>query len=59
MKDSFPELLHYPVVARKKSGTWGVFCTACSDKENDYVYPCKFIGIANDWPPAELFEDNK
>ena len=32
---------HYYTVAPANNGRWGVFCLACSDKEGDYVWPCR------------------
>ena len=49
---------HVPQVARLSSGCWGVYCSACSAAENNYVYPCKHpdapLEWPADWPPPTL-----
>lgn len=32
---------HVYTIAPANDGRWGVFCLACSQKEEDYIYPCK------------------
>jgi hypothetical protein len=49
---------HTPAVAQLASGAWGVYCTACSADEGNYVYPCKLRTAKTIWPPAELVAAN-
>jgi hypothetical protein len=48
--------LHVPAVARRADGTWGVWCVACSEREQDYTYPCDENTRTDDWPPDVLVE---
>jgi hypothetical protein len=46
---------HYPEVAQRQAGEWGVFCHGCSNLEGDYVYPC-IVRPGDHWPPKTLYE---
>lgn len=41
---------HVPTLARARGETWGVFCLACSEREQDYVFPCR-DGM---WPTDQI-----
>ena len=35
------EVRHVYAIEERDIGIWGTYCLACSDAEQDYVYPCK------------------
>jgi hypothetical protein len=48
-------LRHQPALARRNDGGWGVYCLACSDEAQEYVYPCA-VHEWKGWPPPVLYE---
>ena len=50
-----PVEYHVPVVAQHADG-WAVFCQACSELADDYVYPCQQWQSGVVWPPPILVE---
>lgn len=43
---------HWPALASRANGAWGVFCTACSDAAREHVYPCRAGRWTEPIPPA-------
>jgi hypothetical protein len=51
------DIRHWPAVALRTDGSWGVFCRGCStdSDDGDYVYPCRKRTHV-EWPPQRLYE---
>jgi hypothetical protein len=47
---------HWPAVAPRADGSWGVFCSGCSTAANDYVYLCLIREPDGEWPPRRLVD---
>jgi len=56
--DPWAHWAHYAVISLRNDGTWGVYCIGCSEKANDYIYPCA-INAWSEIPPLRLVDADK
>lgn len=51
--------LHVPALTLGHGPRWAVYCLACSDLEQEYVYPCRVTEWTPEPPPVLVPEPEK